>query len=112
MGIRASQQDRERIRGLPAYRRFVWGFRLALLGPVLLMSAALLAGFGVRGIALGIAIALALGTEGIGVVLGWLSIFPLMRHQRAIFTRSGMNRLDRSTAMRSMVLRDVVGMRG
>lgn len=105
MGMNVSASQRSRLRALPAYRRYLLGFRLLLLGPVLLGITLLLVAAGVRGGPLAISLVLTFGPVGVGVILLWSAAFPLIRHQRAILP--GMSEWERSNTVRWMAIRDL-----
>lgn len=93
------------VRTLPAYRRTVWGFRLLLAGPVVLLLCALTAHllpFPARIVGS----AISFGAGGVGIVLCWASSIPLMRFQRDVLGAAGMDELESGSFVWRLLFRD------
>jgi hypothetical protein len=110
MGVTLSAEDRRQLRSLPAFRRTVWGMRIALAGLPGLMLVAVSAGLGVpRQIGLPLAIAVIAMTFA-GIFLAWSGALPLSRFSRTLGERYNLDPYERSALLSSVFVRDLFGL--
>ena len=108
MGVAFSAEDRQRLRTLPAYRRTIWGMRLALAAFPMILLVAVSAGLGVpRQIGLPIAVAVfIMGCAG--VFLCWSAALNLNRFTRRLGAQYRLNMYEISAMVSSDFLRDLL----
>lgn len=111
VAVNISSEDRDRLRGAPSYRRAVWGLRMVAVGPALFLSGVLALALRVPNLAVFVITGVAFSIAGIGVLLGWSAVLPLLKHQRQVLAPYKMNSSERASTIRAMVLRDVINSR-
>jgi hypothetical protein len=110
--VTISAEDRLRLRSLPAYRRAIWGMRMALAGIPGLLLVAVSAGLGVpRQIGLPLTVAV-LGMVFAGIFIFWSGALPLNRSFRTLAARYSLDVYERSTVLGGGFVRDLIGLRG
>lgn len=114
VAVGVSRDDLERLRASKAYWRGVWGLRLLVLGPILLLLTALLVAAGLRGAGLVFPLVLAFGVPCVGMGLVWSAVLPMLRLQGEVFRDQGLTsvRIRRSVVAPFMIIRDVLGLNG
>lgn len=99
-----SAEDRKLLQSTPAFRRAVWGLRIAALAPLFVLGLVVLVALEVAPEAGAPVFTVAFITTAVGVGLVWSSILPMEKVKKAILPKYQLDPVERSALMNKLVL--------